>query len=86
MAEASIHANHVEAFNASLRRRNAVFRRKTNTYAKSRDHLQRTLDVYWVVHNFVRVHFTTRVVPAVKLGILKVGISWSQLFMIRYVL
>lgn len=86
VAEASIHANHVEAFNASLRRRNAVFRRKTNTYAKSRDHLQRTLDVYWVVHNFVRVHFTTRVVPAVKLGILKVGISWSQLFMIRYVL
>ena len=46
VAEESIHANHVEAFNASLRRRNAAFRRKTNTYAKSRKHLQRTLDVY----------------------------------------
>jgi len=86
VAEQSIHANHVEAFNASLRRRNAVFRRKTNTYAKSRDNLQRTLDVYWLVHNFVRTHFTTRVVPAVKLGILEVGISWSQLFTIRYAL
>lgn len=62
-----IHANHVEAFNASLRRRNSAFRRKTNMYAKSRDNLQRTLDVQWLVHNFVRAHFTTKVVPAVKL-------------------
>ncbi len=79
-----IHANHLEAFNASMRRRNATFRRKTNTYAKSRENLQRTLDVFWIVHNFVRVHFTTKVVPAVKLGILKVGISWTQLLTIRY--
>ena len=84
VAENTIHANHVEAFNASIRRRNAAFRRKTNTYAKSRNHLQRTLDVYWLVHNFVRVHFTPKVVPAVKLGILKLGISWSQLLSIRY--
>ena len=84
VAENTIHANHVEAFNASIRRRNAAFRRKTNTYAKSRKHLQRTLDVYWVVHNFVRVHFTTKVVPAVTLGILKLGLSWAQLLSIRY--
>ncbi len=69
---------------ASIRRRNATFRRKTNTYAKSRHNLQRTLDVYWLVHNFVRVHFTTKMVPAVKLGIVPVGISWSQLLSIRY--
>lgn len=81
-----IHANHVEAFNASLRRRNSAFRRRTNMYAKSRDSLQRTLDVQWLVHNFVRTHFTTKVVPAVKLGILEIGIAWSQLFMIRYAL
>jgi transposase-like protein len=86
IAEHEIHANHVEAFNASLRRRNSAFRRKMNTYAKSRDTLQRTLDVFWLVHNFVRVHFTTKVVPAVKLGILQVGLSWSQLFSIRYAL
>ncbi len=86
VSESSIHANHVEAFNASIRRRNAAFRRKTNTYAKSRTHLQRTLDLYWLVHNFVRVHFTTKLVPAVKLGILETGISWSKLFSIRYVI
>jgi transposase-like protein len=81
---AQIHANHVEAFNASLRRRNSTFRRKTNMYAKTRDRLQRTLDLQWLVHNFVRVHFTTKVIPAVKLGILKVGLSWMELFSIRY--
>ena len=31
---AQIHANPIEAFNASLRRRNSAFRRKTNMYAK----------------------------------------------------
>jgi transposase-like protein len=31
-----IHASHVEAFNAALRRRMACYRRKTNTYAKKR--------------------------------------------------
>ena len=84
--EKSIHANHVEAFNASIRRRNSAFRRKTNTYAKARKHLQRTLDGYWVVHNFVRVHFTTKVVPAVSLGILGMGLSWPQVLSIRYAL
>jgi hypothetical protein len=84
VSQQQIHANHLEAFNASMRRRNATFRRKTNTYAKSRENLQRTLDVFWLVHNFVRVHFTTKVVPAVKLGILETGISWSQLLTMRY--
>ena len=36
IAEQEIHANHVEAFNAALRRRMACYRRKTNTYAKKR--------------------------------------------------
>jgi len=84
--EHEIHANHIEGFNASMRRRNSAFRRRANTYAKSRQHLQRTLDVFWVVHNFVRVHFTTKVVPAVKLVIMETGLSWSQLFSIRYAL
>ena len=86
VADKDIHANHLEAFNASMRRRNSAFRRKANTYAKSRKHLQKTLDVFWVVHNFVRVHFTIGVVPAVKLGIVESGISWSQLLTIRYAL
>jgi transposase-like protein len=84
IAHEEIHANHLEAFNASMRRRNSAFRRKTNTYAKSKDNLQRTLDVFWLIHNFVRIHFTTKVVPAVKLGILEAGLSGLQLLTMRY--
>lgn len=78
----AIHANHCEAFNSSLRRRNSAFRRSTNTYAKNEKALQRTLDLYWVVHNFMRPHFTTKEVPAVAMGILDKGLSWEQLFML----
>jgi hypothetical protein len=70
IAEMDIHANHAEAFFSALRRKCATFRRKTNMYAKATTGLQRLLRVYWVVHNFLRVHFTIREVPAVALGIL----------------
>jgi hypothetical protein len=35
-----IHANHLEAFNTSLRRRCAAYRRRTNMYAKKTGRLQ----------------------------------------------
>ncbi len=78
-----IHANHLEGQNSALRRRNSAYRRRTNTYAKRPDTLQRTLDGQWIMHNFVKVHFTTGAVPAVKLGILKEGFSWEELFKIQ---
>jgi len=53
-------------------------------YAKTRDNLQRTLDLQWLIHNVVWVHFTTKVSPAVKPGILAVGLSWMEVFSIRY--
>jgi len=83
LLNSEIHANHVEAFNASLRRRNSAYRRKTNTYAKKQTSLQRTLDMFWVVHNFIRKHFTTQQVPAVALGLLKEGLSWAQILRIQ---
>jgi hypothetical protein len=42
------------------------------TRPKSVVGLQRVLDIFWMVHNFVRSHFTTREVPAVALGIIGV--------------
>jgi len=52
--------------------------RRTNMYAKKTGRLQERLDVYWIVHNFVRVHFTTRQVPAVALGILEHGLGYVR--------
>ena len=81
--ETDIHANHAEAFFSSLRRKCATFRRKTNMYAKTTQGLQRLLHVYWVVHNFMRTHFTTREVPAVALGILERRMSVQEMFQIQ---
>src|SRR2546426_576160 len=82
VATTDIHANHLEAFHTSLRRRCAAYRRRTNMYAKKTGRLQERLDVYWIVHNFVRVHFTTRQVPAVALGILDHGFALHEIFLI----
>jgi len=67
ISDSATHANHVEANNSAMRRKCSPFRRKTNTYAKSKNALQRILNVYWVIHNYVRTHFTTKEVSAVKL-------------------
>jgi len=72
VSDADIHANHVEA-------QNSAFRRKTNTYAKTLGALQRTLDLYWVFHNFIKIHFTTKEVPAVLLGVVKDGLEWNEI-------
>lgn len=40
-------------------------------YKEEQPALQHTLDVNWVVHNFVRPHFTTGQIPAVALGIVE---------------
>ncbi len=80
----TIHANHLEAFWSALRRTCSAFRRRTNTYAKSESGLRRILRVYWVMHNFVRRHFTTREVPAVTLGVLELPISLQELLLIQW--
>ena len=54
-------------------------------YAKTTTGLQRLLRVYWVVHNFLRVHFTTREVPAVALGLLERRLSVQEIFQIQMV-
>ncbi len=83
--EQDIHANHTEAQNASLRRKLSPYRRRTNTYAKTKEGLQRILDVYWCVHNFVREHFTLKAVPAVKMGIIEKPMTWESIMSVRMV-
>lgn len=77
-----IQANRLEASNASTRRTNSAYRRKTNTYAKIKKGLQRVLDLQWINHNFIKVHFTTKEVPAVSQGIFKNRHSFEDIMMI----
>ena len=70
----------LEVFNASLHRQCAAYRRKTTTYAKQKKRLKPGLDVYRILHNFAQVHFTTKHVPAVALGIIEQGLSLAEIF------
>jgi hypothetical protein len=45
--------------------------------------LQRLLHVSWVVHHFLRVHFPTREVPAVALGVIERRLSAREIFQIH---
>ncbi len=70
-----------ETFNSTLRGRSATSREKTNTYAKSEAPQQKALDVYRVVHNFIRRHCTTKRAPAVAPRNLDHGLSLEEIFM-----
>ena len=83
IVNSDIHANHLEGQNGATRRKISAYRRKTNTYAKSTNGLQRVLDCYWVLHNFVRKHFTTKEVPAVKIGIIDTPFDLRSIFEIQ---
>ena len=61
----------------------STFRRRSNTYAKTVAGLQRTLDVHWIIHNFVRTHFTTAQVPAVAIGILPAALSLQSILIMQ---
>lgn len=79
LSETDIHTNHIEAYNTSLRRWNSAFRRRTNTYAKTRTGLQKTLDVLMLIHNFVRPDWTTGDVPAVALEIFRSPLGFESI-------
>lgn len=83
VSDSDIHANHVEANNAAMRRRNSAYRRRTNTYAKTVSGLQRTLDAQLLIHNFVRKHWTTGVVPAVAMGVLCAPLGLEGILMMQ---
>jgi hypothetical protein len=83
IANSDIHANHCEGQNAALRRKNSAYRRRKNTYAKENERLQITLDDYWIVHNFIRVHHTIKKIPAVAMGIIDIAIGWTGILKLR---
>ncbi len=83
IVNSDIHANHCEGQNSALRRKNSAYRRRSNTYGKEKERLQITLDDYWIVHNFIRVHHTIKKVPAVAMGIIDTAIGWTGILKLR---
>ena len=61
--------SHVERHNLTLRMGMRRFTRKTNGFSKKLLHHFYMVSLYMVFYNFVRVHQTTRVTPAMEAGI-----------------
>lgn len=61
--------SHVERSNLSLRMHLRRFTRLTNAYSKKLDNLKAAVTLYFAWYNFVRIHQTLRVTPAMQAGI-----------------
>ncbi len=76
-----VHANHNEAHNSAARRRCSAYRRRTNTYAKNVEGLQRSLTVQRLVHNWVRLHsgLDKGTTPAMAMGLYHRPVKMEEL-------
>ena len=83
--ESDVHANHQEAFNASLRRRCSAYRRRQNLYAKQRKGLQRSVDVQRLIYNWVRVHVSLlgKSPPAMMMGYIERPTTFTEMLTCR---
>jgi transposase-like protein/IS1 family transposase len=61
--------SHVERSNLSMRMHLRRFTRLTNAFSKKLDNLKAAVTLYFAWYNFVRVHQTLRVTPAMQAGI-----------------
>ncbi len=55
------------------------FTRLTNAFSKSLRHLQTALALHFFHYNFMRIHETLRVTPAMEAGITKHLWTWNNL-------
>jgi IS1 family transposase len=67
--EAHISTSFVERSNLSIRMQNRRFTRLTNAFSKKLDNHIHALALYFLFYNFVRVHKTLRMSPAMAAGI-----------------
>jgi len=79
--KSDVHANHVEAHNAALRRHCSAYRRHQNLYAKTANGLRRAVTVQRLIHNWVRPHWglgkgTT---PAMAMGFVSRVITMEEM-------
>jgi IS1 family transposase/uncharacterized protein YerC len=61
--------SHVERMNLMIRMQNRRFTRKTNAFSKKFENLVHSVAINIVYDNFVRIHSTLRVTPAMEAGL-----------------
>jgi hypothetical protein len=75
----SISTSYVERQNLTMRMQMRRFTRLTNAFSKSLKHLEAALAIHFLHYNFMRIHETLRVTPAMQAGISKHLWTWEEI-------
>jgi len=68
----------IERQNLTMRMQMRRFTRLTNGFSKSLKHLEAALALHFFHYNFMRLHETIRVTPAMQAGISKHLMAWEE--------
>jgi hypothetical protein len=75
--------SYAERQNLNIRMTNRRFTRLTNAFSKKAETHVHALSIYFMHYNFVRIHQTTRVTPAMAVGVSQT--LWSLTDAVRVV-
>ncbi len=73
-----ISTSHIERQNLTMRMAMRRFTRLTNGFSKSLKHLEAAIALHFFHYNFMRIHESLRVTPAMQAGISKHLLSWEE--------
>ena len=74
----NVSTSFVERQNLTMRMQMRRFTRLTNGFSKSLRHLEAALALHFFHYNFMRLHETIRVTPAMQAGISKHLMTWGE--------
>lgn len=75
-----ISTSHIERQNLTIRMQMRRFTRLTNAFSKKLDNLKAAVALHFFHYNFIRIHSSLRVTPAMEAGITNRIWSWENLF------
>jgi IS1 family transposase/DNA-binding CsgD family transcriptional regulator len=76
---AHVSTSYVERQNLTMRMHNRRFTRLTNAFSKKFENHAHMVAIYAVWYNWIRIHKTLRVTPAMAAGISKTVMNWSDI-------
>ncbi len=75
-----ISTSHVERQNLTMRMNMRRLTRLTNGFSKKLENLKAMLAIYFVHYNFIRIHSSLRMPPAMKAGLVNTLWTWDNVF------